>query len=583
MTTAPDEPADLRRIFRSRSIAAVFFVLSLGLLFGAALVAHVRRSVSPAHFNDDVRGQVYQFLRYEDPAPFAGDYPGDYFLACRFPVGHRFLYTLAGRLHGVAFTSKALPYVLLSLTLIGIGVTAYRIGGAAAAWVALALCLGSAVYLSCVVGGVSRAYGYPVVAGVMVALVRGRARWLAGLAILGTAFYPPAGALAAIGLFLLLVFPIRSDRGDARAWSPGKSLGVLAATGLSCAVLTLPIALGARPYGPLITKSNAADFPEAGEGGRYRSNDRPPFKGFLRTGLRDLEDSMPGAGRAFFPPLRKWSTGGSPWRLRMILLGALAVSGLGWLRLARRRPEVRRLLLLGVAGVVGYTLARVGYPYFYLPQRFSLYVLPPLAAVMLSTGLIGWIPEGSARGRRGIVGALPGILVLVFLGAHGSPDEGLDIDADPAGPGYSFVRSLPPGALLSGWPSGAIDNVPWVAHRRSLVNFEIHQAQHAAFTLEMRRRASAVIEAFYATGPEPLLRLRNEFGVTHFLVDLDLAAGRNASYFAPFDREIDRLRAKAEGKQLETLKRLDSAGVYRDGTFAVLDLSRIPAESTDGN
>ena len=583
--SSPDAPRGAHSGFwgssSARLLLAALFFGTLAFLFGGALVAHIRLSANPAYFNDDVRNQVYPFLRYEDPAAFAGDYPGDYFLACRFPLAFQLLYTLAGKLHLVAFLSRALAYALLLVTLLGIGFVAFRLGGATAAWVAVALCLGSAVYLSCVVGGLPRAFAYPVVAGTMIALLRGSTRLLAVLAILGTALYPPAGALAAICLFLLLFFPIRADRGDAREWSLAKRIGILASVGLACAMLTLPMAVGARPYGPLITLSNASDFPEAGVGGRYHGNDRPPFHGFVRTAVRDLEDSMAGKGAPLVPSLRRWSAGGSPWRLRAILFGTLAISGIGWLRLAARRPEARRLLLLGVAGAGGYVLSRVGYPYFYLPQRFSLYPLPPLAAVLLATGVLGWIPEGRPRAWRGLVGAIPGILMLALLGAHGSSDEALTIVADPADPAYTFVRGLPPGALLAGWPSGMIDNVPWVSRRRSLVNFEIHQAQHVAFTLEMRKRASAVIEAFYSTDPGPLLRLRDEFGVTHFLVDLDLAAQRKASYFAPFDREIEGLRARSEGKELEILELLGPAGVYRDDRVAILDLSRVGAPKAD--
>jgi len=577
VTSSPDGHSGARSglSWPARVLLAGLFFGSLAIVFGGALTAHVRRSSNPAYFNNDVRGQIYEFLRYEDASAFAGDYPGDYFLACRFPIAFRLLFTLGGKLQGVSFLSRFLPYGLLLVTLLCVGFVAFRLGGAAAAWVALALCLGSAVYLSCIVGAVPRAFGYPVVAGTMVALLLGSNRMLAALAILGTAFYPPGGAIAAICLGLLLFFPLRADRGDSSEWSLAKRVGILAAVGLACGLVTLPMAVGARPFGPLITRSNAPEFPEAGVGGRYHSSDRPPFRGFLRTGVRDLEDSMAGAGAPLVPSLRRWSAGGSPWRLRAILFGALVISAVGWLRLAARRPEARRLLLVGVAGAVGYLLARVGYPYFYLPQRFSLYTLPPLAAVVLGTGALGWIPQGRPRVWRSLVGALPGILVLVLLGAHGSSDEGLDIVAGPSDPPYAFVHGLPPGALVAGWPSGVVDNIPWVSRRRSLVNFEIHQAQHAAFTLEMRRRASAAIQAFYSTDPVPLRRLRDQFGVTHFLVDLDMARRRDATYFAPFDREIEALRARADGKDLEVFQLLDTAGVYRDERVAILDLSRI--------
>ena len=52
---------------------------------------------------------------------------------------------------------------------------------------------------------------------------------------------------------------------------------------------------------------------------------------------------------------------------------------------------------------------------------------------------------------------------------------------------------------------------------------------------------------------------------------------RSAEYFAPFDREIRRLREKCAGRELEILRLRDSAAIFQDETVAILDLSRLLA------
>jgi hypothetical protein len=378
---------------------------------------------------------------------------------------------------------------------------------------------------------------------------------------------------------LTLVVPVGPREGSAVLSWPRRAGLVLGAAAVS-ALLLLPPALGARPYGPLITLATAGRFPEAGPGGRYHGDDRPPFKGFVRTGLRDLEDTMSPAGAPIVPPLHRWIMAGpSERRLRLALVGLLALAGLGWLRSAAESVEARRLLLFPLSGLLGYWAARLVYPYLYLPQRYSLNVLPPFAAVVLASGASGLLPRHrlSERWRR-VWGCAPGVVALLVFGSWGSRTEGLDIEADPKSSSYAFIAALPDSALLAGWPSGAIDNVPWVSRRRALVTFETHQAQHVAATLEMRRRADAVIDAFFATTPEALRRLKAEFGVTHFVVDLELAADTDrARYFAPFDRRIASLVERTRGQKLEIVRQLETSAVFRGRDFAVLDLSRLPS------
>ncbi|MEE8156492.1 MAG: hypothetical protein V3T53_16170 [Phycisphaerales bacterium] len=88
------------------------------------------------------------------------------------------------------------------------------------------------------------------------------------------------------------------------------------------------------------------------------------------------------------------------------------------------------------------------------------------------------------------------------------------------------------------------------------------------YTLEMRRRMTAIICAYFASGPGPLMKLRDEFGVTHLIVDRrHYQKGANLSFFEPFDtmthdvvsglhanrRRCDNLAQPAYSRQAESL------------------------------
>jgi hypothetical protein len=88
-----------------------------------------------------------------------------------------------------------------------------------------------------------------------------------------------------------------------------------------------------------------------------------------------------------------------------------------------------------------------------------------------------------------------------------------------------------------------------------------------------------LIEAYFATSLEPILRLREEFGVTHLLLERSHFGRRPPGYFRPFGTLINAKREEAQGKKYELPKLIRSAGVFSVGDHVLLDLSKIPPAS----
>jgi hypothetical protein len=573
------------RVVRIARLAApwAIFALSLWFLFGDALVEHMRYSANPTNLNDDARQQISPFFRYEDRTIFHDDYVGDYYIAC-LPIGYFALYFLGAKTIGAVALSKLLPYLLFAAMVVALAMCAHTLGGKAAAWVVSALCLGTGLYFDRMAGGLPRAFGFPLAAAAALGLARGKPRFLAALIWTGAAFYPASAPVIGFSLALLLLALPARDRGDASEWTLKRRLRFLGVTAGVAALILLPTMLASRPYGPVITPARASAFPEAGLGGRYiPGDDAAPFKSMWTSATEIVRMPFTGAGLPLVRDAKAWMDSDRTHdRFDHVLLVALVLSGLGWLRLAYLRPEARRLSVLLAAACGGNLLARTFPPFLYLPQRYFLYTLPALATLVVSTGVLGFIPPRLAERKLvwlpPLAVALGGLPLLALFGAHGSNRAGMDVRAAKTGI-YAFIGKLSPEVVVAGWPRGIMDNVPYVSRRKALVTYETYQAFHARYALEMRRRTEAVIDAYFATDLAPLERLRREFGVTHLVVETAIVGPRAAHLFRPFDRRIAGAIRRTTGTELEVERQFPHA-VYRDRAHVVLDLSKLsPAES----
>jgi hypothetical protein len=579
MIRKPLNPATIERLRRIEPYAAwTVFALSLWYFFGDALLEHMRYAADPAVYNDDSRQQIYPFFRYEDRTLFHGDYIGDYYLAC-YPIGYFILYFIGAKAAGAVLVSKVVPYVLLAATIGALAACAHTFGRKTSAWFVAAVCLGTSLYLDRMAGGLPRGFGFPLVAGGALGLVLGKSRWLSALVWAGAAFYPASAPVIGIALALLLLVLPAKDRGEAAPWSLRRRSIHLAVTAGIAVLILLPSIWASHRYGPVITPAKVAQFPEAGRGGRYIvGDDCAPFKGMFETADEVLQMPFTGAGPPLVPSIKTWvEADRTHARFRNLLYLALLIAGAGWIRLILLRSEARRLSLLLVAAVVGHLLARTFPPLLYLPQRYLLYPLPSLAVVVMASGVLGFFPQRVLPRRlawlKPLEVSLVAVLVLACFGAHGSNRAGLNVKVKKTG-GYDFISKLSPDVLVAGWPGGFMDNVPYVSRRRPLVTAETYQAFHARYTLEMRRRTEAIIDAYFAADLAPLLRLKREFNVTHFVVELPIVQRRSAHVFKPIDQHIAEAVRRSRGSELEVERQFANA-VYRDKSRVILDLSKL--------
>lgn len=536
--------------------------------FGPGLAQHVRGALDPFRFADDARNQVMPYLRWVEPEAFAGDFVSGYGLDT-IPIGVQLLFWFGSLVVDPIFLSELLTYVLLALTLVGAGGMSRRL--APAGWrnltmvATLALVLGAQIYLERITGTLPRAFGYPLFALGGWMLVEGRLRRASLVAALGAAFYPTGAVLLAGAVFaVLIILPARA-RGELRPLSLRQRGGVLAGLALAMLLAVVPTLWATAKHGPRVTAQNLNDYPEGGPGGTHGPDDRPPYDGVIKGFDDFVRRGAFGSGRPAWAWPRK-----ALGEVLLFDLAALAAM-IGWFRRGRR-PRVLRFggLVLGVA--LGHALARVLAPYMYAPGRMVMYSVPLLTAVALPVGWSALLSDIGRRGRPVATLVFIGI-ALTFVGS-GTRYAGLTVKVDEEQQRlYRAVSTLPPSVVVAGWPDEAMSNLPYVSRRRAYMTGEMHIGYHVSYLEQLRTRLYPFFEAYLAREVDPLRRLRDQFGVTHILVERRHFTGRGKLYMQPYAQRIRKLWHEL-GQDMPAVLSRSEAFVFQSPRYILVDLSR---------
>jgi hypothetical protein len=551
----------------STGVVILLAAAALLLFFGPAFVVHARLAMDPVILNDDARQQIWPLYRLLESDLFAGDLIASYYLDC-MPVGFKFVYSLGGLLASPATISRILPYVLLFAVVFGVGVTGFRIARWSGLFISLASVLGSAIYLDRMTGGLPRAFGFPLVAILMLLLARGRVMAFAAVAVASVAFYPSVAVIGGGALALWMSFSryVSPELG----LKPWKRIALVAVSAALMGALHAPVIDSCSAYGPSLSAADRNEFPELGPRGRYLPEDRAPFGmpagWFLRSAISGLEtDSL---------LLPEWSGRGMEWPLLFLA----AVGGAGSLLACRSDFGLRRVWLLAPAALGAYAAASALYPSLYVPTRYPTVVMPLLAPVVCAAGLRWLVGRvGFPTGRKSSIASAVAASALVFAAVMTPAPEVARAGWNVRIPNedlalHSFLGTLSRNVLIAGWPGRRepIESVPYLTQRPVLLSRETHQVFHERYALEMRRRMGALIELFIDADESSPRRLHDEFGVTHVIVRKDREWLARLDYMEPYGSAIRR-RRKASMEELQSVFRGETI-VYQDAKWLVLQI-----------
>lgn len=569
---------------------------SLYVLFGPSYAKHIQYALNNTFINDDVQQQIFPFYTYADSTLFQNDYISDYY-RLNLPFGFHAFYWLGAKVWDPEPLSLALPYPLLLVTVGGLAATAYRLAGGGAAWAVAALALSSGMFMDRIVGGLPRAFGFPLFAWGLYALVAGKPKLLGVFTALGITFYPVVGVVLGGTLGLWLLFWPGKERGEAQHWSLKRRAAFLSIVAGACVLLTAIVLVIGKGYGDRIGPNDIAEFPEAGAGGRYDKDSRPPFAPVHAATWKQWRKTLTGQGKAFAPSVRPWKKANEAETKGTALFVGLTVFVLvGFGLLARSSEVARRVLPFVIVALGGYVAAVWTAPLLYLPERYTNYTVALLAVLLTAVAAAGYAELFKSRWSnkwlsfqafRNLFVLVCAAGILLAVGGRGSSTKGYAVRVKQNTSLYKAIAALPKDSLIAGWPSGPVQLVPHLSRRSALVTYETHQAFHTDYTLEMRKRMNALIDAYYAKDKEPLLKLRDEFGVTHLIVDFrhlndkrQLSGKRRKGdkrrlYFSPFTAQSLKASRTLGDRKQSVLHRIKSAATFRRGPIAVFDLRRI--------
>ncbi|WP_193368395.1 hypothetical protein [Pelagibius marinus] len=524
----------------------------------AIVAAQLWFAVDPDNFHEEMRA-LFRFHPWSDPALFAGDYQASFLAAFPQPYlyeGVTRLWLWAGG--DLVVLHRAFSVVCWLTLLLGMGLAARRLGNGITALGVVGLVAAQPLYLYQVTSAVPHAFGFPLLIWAVVAMLYGSLPGLVAVTLLSGLLYPALTPLAG----LLLAWQVFVVRGFLSRGKREKlvSLLLLAATGaLSLWLVFGALGGGSADFGaPLAPMQQVETYPENGPEGRHFYGVFNPLTYVAGKAVGQFRGAEVMVALAV-----------------MLLCGGVAAYGL--LALPRGSQARRALVgffLCSVALGLAVYLLRPFHSYRFV--LYPLFTFLPLLTVVGLQCLCGRLERVLRRPEAAVLAGLA-LLVLPFDSFNAQKAGHRYHLGTPGQQVMAFAAARPADSVFAYWPTpvAELELIPYLAKRPAFVVRKVHYPVYDDYTLTMRARMNALIDAYLATQPAPLRALHCRWGVDFLVVEPTYfaEAGGRPEYFAPFDVRIARLwNSRRHGDFL--LASLPPAAVVLDtGVYRIVDLS----------
>jgi MFS family permease len=566
----------------------VLVILSLIVLYWPGIQYHWETAKDPYFVPYDASQYIPAFFKYDRTDPIPTTYAKEYYLNAVCPALYKWSTAVGAHLTDVRHFQLGMMYLAYAVFLGVLGRLAWVLGGPVLSFAVLALTISAWIFIGLgFIGGAPRMYAYPLITLVLYALILDRPYLLAATAVLGALLYPIVAMIGGSCLAGWLILKPFSAQGSVSHWPLWRRLTIVALAGSLTIAVAILLMLGSKPYDRRVVEADVAAYPEAGPDGNYRPYDSLPYKLFgVETftyfvgPLYSHGDPMAGSLNIHknLDPVN--------FLFALAVMGLIVVlviqSGMKTI-LKNHRYGGIRLIGFFVVCVMLHIIAWLAAPYLYMPTRFFMFSLPFLITFIFPWSLyslLGQDPrlQQSPKLRQIAFLIIIGVYLVAF-GGRGNVEFAEYSVEKPARPLFDAIAALPRDAVIAGWPLGAIRKMEYVTRRNAFLTGDLHQVLHLTFMKVMRERMDANFEAYLSTDAAPLYRLRNEFGVTHLIVETrDFTDPKHMpEYFAPWTSRIGPRLAEIKGKELLLDASLHKrAAVFKQDGFVLLDLARLP-------
>ncbi len=563
--------------------------LSLGVLFWPGIQHHWRTAHDPYFVPFDAAHVIPPFFKFHRIDPTPTNYVKEYYLNAMSPFLYKWSIGVGAEFADVRHFQLAMLYLTYAVFIGILGRLGWLLGGAALSFAVMALTITAWIFIGLgFLGATPRMYAYPVIALILYALIRDRPHLLALTVIVSAMLYPIVATIGGLCLASWMLLKPLSAQGSVSHWRWSRRLATVALTGFLTLAGLLPMWLDSQPYGRRVNAADIALYPEAGPDGNYRAYDQLPYKLFGNEWATYLVGPMYSHGDPIAPWVNLHKTL-APTTVLFVLalmgLVVLVVSCAGIRSVLREDPSGSGARLIGFFTVclVLHVIAWLGAPYLYIPTRFFMYSLPFLITLIFPWSLyvlLGRVPRLRSSAKLQALTFLGIIVVyLMAFGGRGNVEFAASSEKQLSKPLAEAIMALPKDVSIAGWPAAEIRNVEYVTRRNVFLTAATQQVLHLTYMKIMRERMNAMFDAYLSIDAAPLVRLRQEFGVTHLLVDTrDFTEPAHApEYFAPWRERIAPRLAEIKGKEYLMNGALQKAAAVfnRDG-FILLDLAKLP-------
>ena len=564
-------------------------VLALAILFWPGIQYHWEIAHNRYFVPFDAAHVIPPFFKFDRGDPVATNYVKDYYLNALSPLLYKGSIWLGGQFADVRHFKLAMVYLAYAVFIAILGRLGWLLGGAALSFAVMAFTITAWIYIGLgFLGATPRLYAYPVIALILYALLRDRPWLLAVTTIVSGMLYPIVATIAGLCLASWLLVKPLSAQGSVARWRWPRRLATVALTGFLTLAGLLPMWLDSQPYGRRVVAADIAQYPEAGPEGNYRAYDQLPYKLFGNEWAAYFVGPLYSHGDPIAPWFNIHKKLAPAALLFVFALTSLVIvivicAGARVMLKEDFSGSAPRLIGFFVVCLVLHVIAWLGAPHLYIPTRFFMYSLPFLITLILPWSLyllLGRVTQlrSSAKLRSLTFLAIIAIYLMAF-GGRGNVKFASSSEHQLPKPIADAIAALPKDVLIAGWPAATIRNVEYITRRNVFLTAATHHVLHLTYMNLMRERMNAMFDAYLSVDAAPLIRLRQEFGVTHLLVETrDFTDPNHApEYFAPWRERIAPRLAEIKGKEYLMNPTLhQKAAMFNHDGMILLDLGKLP-------
>ena len=530
-------------------------------MFFPGIHEYLTRLFDPHYYYRDELLFLPPFYKYM-PEPIPSDYIKEYYLNVMMAPGFKAIMAYLYSNFDMGLLIAPIKLINLILMIILVGIVAWQLGGALACFSSMALLMYAPIFFDFGLNGFTpRLLVYPFMVLSILFMMKKRIYAMALLVIAAALIYPQSAFLLGIAMAIWLLFVPKNNLIAVNNWH--KKIAILAASGFITAGIAFQQILAASAYGRRMTEADIPAYPEIGQFGVYGVVDSLPYSYML----------------SFFVLLMNiFTTNCSIYVYILLSFGSLYVLGSNIENIYREKPKSTAIFVLLVAGLLTSALASIFSPYLYIPVRYLVFSFPLFFIFIVPIALSKTL--GKLFKNQKI---LPVVAAAVLIGAvsmtniYSSTKNYLIKDKDEVYLAYNFIKTQPRDAVFAGWPVGLVLNVPIFSQRNVFIARKIHDVFLKDGLEEMRRRVYAIMDVYFSKSIDPLLSLRDNDKITHFIIDKQYISGkRPLEYCQPFDDVIkEKLKIMSLKDSILVSDAIKPAIIYDDEYFSIIDLSKL--------